>query len=170
MTRHADADYPIEVRFARHHEALPPKLRLMLQTAGLVPHGDYEWRGRLCGDELDRLDFAVERAEGLLKIVGREGDPVPDSAPRGPGPTHAELRRWREDAARRVAAVPVTEECAKEAYRRTFGSEWMPHLHDVPDMQVACRMLLDCVERGEPVGGWQIMRAFGLPRPPVGAR
>jgi hypothetical protein len=46
----------------------------------------------------------------------------------------------------------------------------MPHLHDVPDPQVAGRMLLDCVERGEPIGGWQLMRAFGLPRPPVRAR
>ncbi|MBD0275456.1 MAG: hypothetical protein ICV73_26445, partial [Acetobacteraceae bacterium] len=96
-------------------------------------------------------------------------DPVPDAAPRGPGPTHAELRRWREDAARRAAAAAaaVSVERARDAYRRAFGAEWMPHFHDVPDPQVACRMLLDCVERGEPIGGWQLMRAFGLPRPPV---
>jgi hypothetical protein len=141
----------------------------MLRAAGLVPHGDHEWRGRLRGDQIDRLDFAVERAEGLLKIGGRESDLVPDSAPRGPGPTHAELRRWREDAARQAAA-PVSVERARDAYRRAFGLEWMPHLHDVPAPQVACRMLLDCVERGKPIGGWQLMRGFGLPRPPVRAR
>ncbi len=170
MTSHPDAGYPVNVRFARRHDALPPELRLALRTAGLVPHGDYEWRGRLRGDQLDRLDFAVEGAEGLLKIVGHEGAPMPASAPRGPGPTHAELRAWREDASRRVAAAPISTECAKAAYRRAFGAEWMPHLHDVPDPQVAGRMLLDCVERGEPIGGWQLMRAFGLPRPPVRAR
>ena len=170
MTRHPGAGYPINVRFARRHDALPPALRLTLQASGLIPHGEYEWRGRLRRDQLDALDFAVERAEGLLKIVGREGDPVPDSAPRGPGPTHAELRRWREDAARRAAAAPVLVESAMDAYRLAFGPEWTPHLHDVPDLQVACRMLLDCVERGEPIGGWQLMRAFGLPRPPVRGR
>ena len=170
MTRRPGAGYPVNVRFARRHDALPPELRLMLRTAGLAPHGDYEWRGHLNGDRLDALDFAVERAEGLLKIVGREGDPVPHSTPRGPGPTHAELRRWREDAARRAAAAPFSVEDAMDAYRRAFGTEWTPHLHDVPDLRVACRMLLDCVERGEPIGGWQLMRAFGLPRPPVRGR
>ena len=162
--------YPVTVRFARRHDALPTELRLALMDAGLFPLGDHDWCGHLRGDRLDALDFAVESAEGLLKIVGREGGPLPVSAPRGPVPTHAELRRWREDAAQRAAAAPLSTQGAIDAYRRTFGPEWMPHLHDVPDVQVACRMLLDCVERGEPIGGWQLMRAFGLPRPPVGSR
>ena len=78
-----------------------------MRDAGLQPYGDYEWIGRVHWQWLDRLDHDAEYAEGVAILTDTEkGEAAPVAPPRGPGLSHAELVKWREDAARRVAGTP----------------------------------------------------------------